>query len=256
MKIDAYAHCGISKYLRVEAVRQVMDTAQVDRAILVQHLGEFDNTYLETVVADDPARFLAVGLVDHRRDMWRDDLDRLAASGRFCGIRIPESALAENIAFCHGVLARSLVAMLDLPSGVKRAAALDRLAEMHPDGAIVISHLGYPTVSGERIVDGYELLYLAAVPSIAVLMSGQSMFCGYPYEALTGLRDEVIDAFGPSRVMWGSNFPERTDGDAYIRDLSLIRSLQSLSRPDAVGKVLGETAERVFFGQAHGGADA
>jgi L-fuconolactonase len=241
MTIDGYSHCGISKYLPVDAVLRVMEKADVERAVLVQHLGEFDNSYLEACVAKHPDRFTAVGLVDHLSADWSHALDKIAQSGCFSGIRIPEEALTENAAFCEGVMARSLVPLLDLPGGVGRLIERVReLARVRPDVPVVISHLGYPEVDDGRMVRGHEIVELAAEPSMTVLLSGQSQFCEYPYAPLADLRDSVLGAFGPDRVMWGSNFPYLTDEDDYVRDLSL-------TAPLAAG-VRGGTAQRVFFG--------
>lgn len=248
MRIDGYTHCGISKYLPVDAVLRVMEKAAVERAVLVQHLGEFDNGYLETCVAQHPDRFVALGLVDHLGADWSYALDRIVESGCFSGIRIPQEALTENAPFCEGVMARALVPLLDLPDGV--GGALERvreLAQAHPEVPVVISHLGYPEVGDGRVVRGGELVELAAEPSINVLLSGQSQFCEYPYTPLSELRDAVLGAFGPGRVTWGSNFPYLTDEDDYVRDLALTTSLASLSEADAAASVLGGTAQRVFF---------
>jgi L-fuconolactonase len=216
--------------------------------VLVQHLGEFDNRYLQRAVSDRPERFTAIALVDHRRSDWPETLDRLAAARWCSGVRIPQAALAENLTFCEGALARSLVAMFDLPGGMRGGAAIPRLAQRYPDVPVVISHMGYPKVENEELVSGREVLELSGLRSVSVLISGQSMFCGYPYMPLAALREELIAAFGPDRVMWGSNFPEATDADQYLRDLSLIASLPSLSTACNLEKVMGQTAGRVFFG--------
>ncbi|HUE16056.1 MAG TPA: hypothetical protein VMR25_17935, partial [Planctomycetaceae bacterium] len=58
--VDAYAHCGLSKYEPIEKVREVMAAAGVSRAVLVQHLGEFDNSYIGPVVQSDPQHLAGV----------------------------------------------------------------------------------------------------------------------------------------------------------------------------------------------------
>ncbi len=248
MTIDGYTHCGISKYLPVEDVLAVMEKAEVQRAVLVQHLGEFDNGYIATAVAQHPDRFVAVGLVDHRSADWPRALDRIVESGCFSGVRIPQEALTENAAFCEAVMAWSLVPLFDLPDGVDREiASLRELAQDHPEVPVVISHLGYPEVSDGQVVRGREIVELAAEPSVTVLLSGQSQFCAYPYAPLSDFRDAVLGAFGPERVMWGSNFPYLTDDDDYVRDLALTASLASLSEAGDAASVLGGTAQRVFF---------
>jgi hypothetical protein len=55
--VDGYAHCGISRYQPVEIVLDTMAQAGVDRAVLCQHLGEYDNSYLAEVVGSRPQQF-------------------------------------------------------------------------------------------------------------------------------------------------------------------------------------------------------
>ena len=64
MTVDGYSHCGVSKYRPVEDVLAVMRGAGVERAVLCQHLGEYDNSYLAGVVSRHPQTFAAVCLVD------------------------------------------------------------------------------------------------------------------------------------------------------------------------------------------------
>ena len=66
------------------------------------------------------------------------------------------------------------------------------------------------------------MLALAREPDLYVLISGQSMFCEYPYSVLDELTWAVIGAFGPERLMRGSNFPEGGE-ENYCRDLALVR---------------------------------
>src|ERR1700722_9969665 len=86
--IDAYAHCGLSKYEPIEKVRETMAAAGVSRAGLVQHLGVFDNSYIGSVVASDPQHVAGVLLVDHRQKDVVGTLERWHASGNFQGIRL------------------------------------------------------------------------------------------------------------------------------------------------------------------------
>jgi hypothetical protein len=64
MTIDGYCHCGISKHQPVDVVLRVMNKHAVDRAVLCQHLGQYDRSYLAEVVKDHPGRFAAVCLID------------------------------------------------------------------------------------------------------------------------------------------------------------------------------------------------
>src|SRR5215471_12567202 len=91
--IDSYAHCGLSKYEPIEKVREVMIAGGVSRAVLVQHLGEFDNSYIDSVVASDPEHFAGVLLVDHTAPNVASMLAKWVASGNFQGLRLTAEAL-------------------------------------------------------------------------------------------------------------------------------------------------------------------
>ena len=83
--IDAYCHCGISKYLPLEDVLAATDHAGMARAVLVQHIGEYDNRYLAELTAAHPGRFAAVGLVDPAPRDWPQTLVKLNEMGHFAG---------------------------------------------------------------------------------------------------------------------------------------------------------------------------
>jgi predicted TIM-barrel fold metal-dependent hydrolase len=84
------------------------------------------------------------------------------------------------------------------------------LARACPDVSFVLDHCGTPDIKG----DGWDewaagLREVAACPNVAVKLSGISAYASAG-ATLDGLRpwiDHVLDAFGPSRVVWGSDWP-------------------------------------------------
>jgi predicted TIM-barrel fold metal-dependent hydrolase len=225
-----------------------MRGAEVDRAVLCQHLGEFDNTYLAGVVQNCRERFTAVGLVDHRRPDALSVLEDLVDGGCFGGIRLPPAALRDNRALCCSVGALGLVPLVDPSDGIGEVLDIvGELATSAEGGPVVISHLGYPSVRDGRLEKGFEILELSDEPAVRIQLSGQAMFCDYPYEPLDDLLAEVIAAFGSRRVMWGSNFPVGGDDAAYRRDLTLVESGAWGFSPEDVKRVTCETARAVWF---------
>ena len=249
--IDAYCHCGISKYRPVEDVLNTMAEAEVERAVLCQHLGEYNNDYLATVVGEHPGRFSAVCLVDPTSPDWRHELRRLHAGGSFRGLRIATDTLDENFEFAVEAVALGLTLVVYSPEGIAGALApIRRLTRERPDGALVITHLGCPRVENDRLVAGREILDLAAEPGVFVTLSGQSMFCDYPYTALDEFVAEVIGTFGTGRVMWGSNYPVSGDSLEYRRDLELVRSGGWGLDPLGVNQITNETAQRLWLDES------
>ena len=158
----------------------------VERAVLCQHLGEYDNSYLESVVAEHPDLFRAVCLVDPAGPEWRRALRGVTVEGRFEGLRVVAATFHDNPALCAEALALRLTLVVWAEHGVADVvAAIRRLHTDHPDGRIVITHLGAPRVENDIVVAGWELLELAAQPGVFVTLSGQSMFCEYPTASST-----------------------------------------------------------------------
>src|SRR5690349_9549851 len=113
--IDAYTHCGLSKYEPIERVSATMAAAGVSRAVLVQHLGEFDNGYLAEQVDRNRDRFAAVCLVDHTLPDAADRLTQVKLSGNFRGVRFPVQVLLDAPDLFHIAAQLRLILVLYAP---------------------------------------------------------------------------------------------------------------------------------------------
>jgi L-fuconolactonase len=250
--IDGYCHCGTSKYLPVEDVRVALERAGVERAVLCQHLGEFDNRYLASVLRRHQGQFQLVGLVDADAANRRESIRALAREG-FAGLRIPRETMLERLDTCREAIAEGLILVLDTSQGIAECLpAVSALVESGTNG-LVIAHLGYPTMEAGQVVDGGRLLELSGAPDTYVLLSGQSMWCPAPYEALYGFAAEVIEAFGTDRVIWGSNYPVCGHVDSFRSDLGLITGGEWGLHPEQVLEITHDNAERLWFGERPGG---
>ncbi len=248
MIIDGYSHCGISKFLPVEDVLEVTDKAGVEKSLLCQHMGEYDNTYLAGVVDGYPGRFAAVCLVDPDGPEAIQELRRWQATGRFKGLRILAETLDSNQPLCLEAIRLGMNLVIWAPGGItKSLPGLRRLLAQRSDGTIVISHLGDPQLEGDQLASGRELLELASEPSIYVQLSGLAMFCEYPYSPLDGLVSDVIRSFGPQRILWGSNFPVCGDSEAYIRDLQMVLSGSWDLDEEEIEWITHRTATSIWF---------
>ena len=226
-----------------------MNSAGVECAVLCQHLGQFDNSYIASLLESRPGRFAGVALVDHGADRWEESLTEVVRLG-FRGLRITSDALRERPALAHGAASAGLTQVLYAPEGVGAIAEpLRALVSAHPQVAFVVSHLGSPAVEDGVMRSGNEILSLADLPNVDVLLSGLAMFCPFPYGPLDRLVTEVVEAFGPDGVMWGSNFP--VGGDAapdYLRELHLVLSGERWGiDADAADAISDTTARRLWF---------
>jgi L-fuconolactonase len=229
-----------------------MNSAGVSRAVLVQHLGEFDNSYLQQVARDDPERLAAVCLVDHRSPSAASDNSRWAKTRTFRGVRFPMEVCAVAPELFATAVELELIAVLFLPDGLsdeRTVDALDRLLENHRGARGVITHLGNPSVA-----DGPEftrhvaaLAQLARHPGAFLQLSGMKMFCPYPHMELQPVVSAGYDAFGPARILWGSNYPVVGDASAYRDDLALLTGGKLPLPAEAIPAIAGENALRLWF---------
>jgi L-fuconolactonase len=246
--VDGYSHCGILKYQPVEAVLKTMAEAGVDRAVLCQHLGEYDNTYLAEVVGSHPERFAAALLVNPaepdasvRLKYWND-------TGCFRGVRLLAEWIEPYFPLWKEAVALGLRLVIYAPEGLGPAvSSIRRLVRECPAARVVISHLGNPKIGNGKLLEGSALLQLGQESGVSVLFSGLSMFCAYPYVELQRLVSEVLGNFGSDRLMWGSNFPVCGDLTAYQRDLMQIRSGAWGGSSDDIEAIVGGTAQKLWF---------
>jgi L-fuconolactonase len=250
--IDAYAHCGLSKYEPIEKVREAMARAGVSRAVLVQHLGEFDNSYIGSVVAADPAHFAGVLLVDHRAANVEHTLEQWVGTGHFRGLRLTAEALLGKPGLLSLAADLGLAIVLYAPQGIRPILPqLQNALENAPTARLVVTHLGNPTLIGSTLDDAASApLELARFPNVYLQLSGMKMFCPYPHEPLYPLIEQAMVAFGAQRILWGSNYPVVGSPDDYVADLRLLLDGRLPVPPDAIVHVAGENARRLWFNRA------
>ncbi len=86
------------------------------------------------------------------------------------------------------------------------------LARACPDTRFVLDHCGVPDIAGGAF-DSWraEIEYLAEIDNIAaVKVSGISAYAvagTASFDTLTPWMDVVLEAFGPLRLVWGSDWP-------------------------------------------------
>ncbi|WP_217169103.1 amidohydrolase [Streptomyces sp. AC512_CC834] len=138
-----------------------------------------------------------------------------------------------------------------LPAAVRAAAAV-------PGLTFVLDHLGKPPIASGRAEPwAARLRALAALPNTVCKLSGmltEADWRSWTVDDLRPYADTVIDAFGPRRLMFGSDWPVSTlaagYGDVVAAVDELIAPLTAAERDE----VWSGTARRVYgITGVHGG---
>jgi L-fuconolactonase len=126
-----------------------------------------------------------------------------------------------------------------LPAAAQAAAAV-------PGLLFVLDHLGKPAItSGSTQPWDRDLRRLAALPNTACKLSGlvtEADWTGWQVADLRPYADTALDAFGPDRVMFGSDWPVCTLAASYGEVLQAAR--------DLTGHLTAAEREAIFAGTA------
>jgi L-fuconolactonase len=225
------------------------------RAVLVQPACYgFDCRFIADSIERFPGRLAGVGLVDWRHEP-REGLDRMAALGlrgvRIKALRAGHQRWPEDERM-YALWRRAAdlgvaVCILPEPSAFD---AISKLCTRHPQTIVVVDHIGWLGAHErprDSQVDGF--LRLAEHRNLYVKISRLHHFdmAKPPYLEAVPLVRRVVGAFGPERVMWGSDAPGQVrNGHSMAASLDVIRRHASF-RPEEQDWLLGRTAERLFF---------
>jgi L-fuconolactonase len=142
-----------------------------------------------------------------------------------------------------------LVFARQLPAAIELARAL-------PDQPFVLDHIAKPQIAAARL-DPWraDLRRLAALPNVCCKLSGmvtEARWDAWKPDDFRPYVDVVLEAFGPGRLMYGSDWPVCLLAGGYSDVMGLARrAVASLSR-DEQAAVLGRNAGR-FYGIEDGG---
>ncbi|KJK35011.1 amidohydrolase [Streptomyces variegatus] len=231
--------------------------AGVDRTVLVQTVTVPEETPEFLALADEYDLIAGVvGWTDLTRPDVAGELARLRElpGGRYLkGIRHQVQGEPDPDWLLRPDVHRGLTAVADaglvydlvvlphqLPACARAAASL-------PGLTFVLDHLGKPPIASGLLEPWASgLRALAALPNTVAKLSGlvtEADLASWTVEDLRPWADVALDAFGPGRLMYGSDWPVSTLGAAYG---DILRSTRRLTDPHDHAQIFATTATRVY----------
>ncbi|MFI5551566.1 amidohydrolase family protein [Streptomyces sp. NPDC051738] len=247
----------IRRNFTVDDLAPEAHAAGVDRTVLVQTITVAEETpEFLSLAAEHDLIAGVVGWTDLTRPDVADELARLRKlpGGPYLkGIRHqvqgepdPEWLLRADVrrglsAVAEAGLVYDLVVLPhQLPACVKAAAD-------HPDLTFVLDHLGKPPIaSGEREPWETAVRSLAALSNTVCKLSGmvtEADLASWTVDDLRPYADVVLDAFGPDRLMFGSDWPVCDLAASYGQVLA---TAQELTGDADRTQIFEGTATRVY----------
>lgn len=237
----------------VEQLLELMHANHVLRTVLIQVIHyRWDNRYLASVLKRYPRTFHGVCRVDPQDPAAPDHLSRLTEVDGFHGVRLSPSASPSDD-WIRGPLMPPLwrrCATLKIPmtilTPVTRLPDIKSLIEQNPDLTVIIDHMADCPINHPDKLN--LLLALVRYPKVFVKISHLWSLSAepYPYADTIPQIKALVEAFGASRLMWGTDWPISLKQAPYAKIVALYRDhLGFLSTQDRT-EILYRTVQRVW----------
>jgi len=141
---------------------------------------------------------------------------------------------------------RDLKTSMNILTDVGRMPDIAALVERFPDLTVVIDHMAdCPADQPEELK---KLLALARFPKVFVKVSHTWSVSKepYPYRDAQAQVKRLYDAFGPQRLMWGTDWPMVEAHCGYAKALAMVRDEMKFLNDEDKSWMLGRTVERVW----------
>ncbi|MFB7508101.1 amidohydrolase family protein [Streptomyces broussonetiae] len=241
-------------------LRPLAERAAVGATVLVQTVTVPQETpEMLAQAAGDPLVAGVVGWTDLTAPDVADTLAglrELPGGGRLVGIRHQVQSEPDPWWLAREDVLRGLSAVADaglaydlvvLPHQLPAATAAARRL---PGLGMVLDHIGKPAVADGALEPwACELRALAAEPNTFCKLSGlvtEADRSSWTVDDLRPFADTVLDAFGPERVMYGSDWPVCTLAADYAEVLDAARALTAGLGTDERSALFGGTAVHAY----------
>ena len=262
--IDTHAHAGVNWYEPTELILHQMNLNGVQRTVFIQHAGNYHNRYIIESTRRFPGRFGAVIWVDVTRPDALQTLERLAKEEGVVGVRLhptERSPGADPLAIWRKAAELELPVSC-FPRSAEQCAApeFQQLVAELPQLTLILEHLAgaYRPLSAASVTPPYEwykaALTLARFPNTYIKFGGLGEFCERPrplaaqfgFTEVPPLMDLAYAAFGPRRMMWGSDYPPVGGREGYRNSLQGTLELPLWKSQEERDWAFGQTAAQVF----------
>jgi L-fuconolactonase len=230
--------------------------AGVEGTVLVQSQeSDRDTDYLLELAARTPWVRAVVGWVDLAWLHAPTRIAELAGRPKFRGVRPMLQGLAENDWILRSELEPAVAALVahglsfDALVRPRQLTALERFARRHPRLAIVIDHAAKPDIAGGGHAEWRaRIAPLAGLGNVWCKLSGLLTECALGQGAATIMPyvSDLLELFGPERLMWGSDWPVVNLASDYAAWLDMAKALVAPAGQDAMAAVFGRTAQSFY----------
>ena len=235
----------------VEDLIAEMDKAGVECATLVQPNATYglDNIYQCDSAKLYAPRTVSVGILDPAASNAADKLSYWVNEHGMLGVRLQSQAEPDDPS-CDAIwqCAEDLGVPISIGGGGQpdKVNRMRNMASRHPNVMFAPDHFAGWSGSDDKPTMTAALEEMAKLPNAHLRVSSTSLG---PYidlnDAEKELFQQVINAFTPQRIMWGSNFPSSREG-GYAGQLQIAATALDWLSEDDRGWIMGGSAHKLW----------
>ncbi len=238
-----------------------LDQHGIERTILVQAAASIEESEYMLGIADATESVAAVvGWVDFENREHLEHLARLARHPKFVGVRpmiqdIPDVnwMLGEDVQWAYQALI-DLDLTFDALGFPQHLENFLVLLNRYPDMRVVVDHCMKPQIrnheKGPEVLEDWAkgMRHIAEQTSAYCKFSGLVTECNanWTIDDLVQYAQEVLDAFGADRIMWGSDWPVCQLRASYSHWRQTAEKLTSHLTDNDQEQIFGGSAQRFY----------
>jgi L-fuconolactonase len=237
--------------------REVAVPAGVTHAIIVEASRWFeDNQWILDQITHEACMLGFVGNLDPASEQFAERLEGLSQNSLFRGIRARFTENSNLLGEPHISHINKLASMglsLDLLARSENFDEVASVARAVPNLRIIINHLGHPAIDGGNAPTPWRegIRLCAAQPNVFCKVSRiTEAAVSWPAPTDPGFYRPVLEhlweSFGPSRLLWGSNWPVAERAGDYAATLTIVEQFLADADPKDREAVLCETSREAY----------
>jgi L-fuconolactonase len=272
MRIDAHQHFwaySLAEYPWIQPdwpirrdflpadLAPLLQASGLDGSVAVQARQSLEESrWLLKLAAASPEIKGVVGWVDLRAPDVEEQLGLLAAHPKFVGVRHvvqdePDDRFMLGEDFLRGIgKLKAFGLTYDILIYPRQLSEAIELVRTYPEQAFVLDHLAKPLIR-EGLLSPWreQVRELAASPNVMCKVSGlvtEARWFAWKPEDFLPFLDVIFQAFGPDRLMFGSDWPVALLSADYSKVFTLIRDYVAGQDKNLEAKIFGLNAARFY----------
>jgi L-fuconolactonase len=254
--IDASMTALRRDFLPADLQREIV-AAGVDAVVSVQARQSAEETrWLLDLATQNPFIAGVVGWVPLVSPTLPTDLAQFAAHPKLVAVRHvlqdePDPRFMLRSDFQAGIRAlRAFNLTYDILIYDRHLPQTIEFVDQHPAQPFVVDHVAKPSIKQHLLEPwAHGMRELAQRPHVCCKLSGMVTEIGRPHWSIADLRpylDVVLEAFGPERVLFGSDWPVCLVACGYARWMEIVQELIAPLSSGERAAILGDNARRVY----------